>query len=318
MYELKKLEKTDIEKCRNEIVLKKNFDFPFIFTNQQDVTELLDPVVKDYRNMVRFVIEDDKKEVLALTGLLSIDYINQSAILCTVLKDVINQGHNLETFTLEKMLNHAFYVINLHRVEVYVLEENVQVIKWFENNGFVYEGKKRKAYYRNETFVDLLMYSLLKSEYKKKECKDETLKMIPFWNIGFAVTRNEIDYIIRSCSKSVSQADNYSNRLDKICLKGNVVFAYNQEYMGYCAFYANDAVSREAYITSISVQEKYQGMHVGKNLLEACFKIAEGKGMKTCVLEVQKDNESAIKFYRKNKFELLRERDGSFFLIKKL
>ncbi len=37
---------------------------------------------------------------------------------------------------------------------------------FMKNVGFVYEGKKRKAQYKNGKFVNMLMYSILRSEFQ--------------------------------------------------------------------------------------------------------------------------------------------------------
>lgn len=63
------------------------------------------------------------------------------------------------------MLNHAFNNMNLQRVELTVLEDNTRARHLYEKCGFVYEGKKRKAKYKNGKFVDMLIYSILKSEF---------------------------------------------------------------------------------------------------------------------------------------------------------
>ena len=43
------------------------------------------------------------------------------------------------------MLNHAFFNMNLNRVELTVIENNKRSIHLYEKNGFVYEGRKIKA-----------------------------------------------------------------------------------------------------------------------------------------------------------------------------
>ena len=47
-----------------------------------------------------------------------------------------------------------------------VLEDNARAKHLYEKCGFVYEGKKRDAKYKNGKFVDMLMYSILKSEFQ--------------------------------------------------------------------------------------------------------------------------------------------------------
>jgi RimJ/RimL family protein N-acetyltransferase len=63
------------------------------------------------------------------------------------------------------MLRHAFRNLNLHRVELSVLQTNDRAIRFYEKLGFNYEGKKRKARFKQGQYVDLLLYSMLESEY---------------------------------------------------------------------------------------------------------------------------------------------------------
>lgn len=78
--------------------------------------------------------------------------------------DCENQGKGIGTFAVKEMINHAFYNLNLHRIELTVLEDNVRAIHLYEKCGFKYEGRKRKAKYKNGKFVDMKMYAILREE----------------------------------------------------------------------------------------------------------------------------------------------------------
>ena len=53
------------------------------------------------------------------------------------------------------------------------------------------------------------------------------------------------------------------------------------------------------YIDDLCVDERYRGMHIGKQLFEFVKKTAEEKGCKSIRLNVWKLNESALAFYQK-------------------
>jgi RimJ/RimL family protein N-acetyltransferase len=55
--------------------------------------------------------------------------------------------------------------MNLQRIELTVLEDNSRAKHVYEKNGFVYEGRKRNAVFKDGKFVDMLMYSILRNEY---------------------------------------------------------------------------------------------------------------------------------------------------------
>ena len=120
-----------------------------------------------------------------------------------------------------------------------------------------------------------------------------------------------MDVTVRCCDGAfmnpVAQRTIYSNLLEKIHQKGKFIFAYDGNSLGYCAFYANDAEKRTAYISLIAVLPKYQKMHIGTKLLKESLEIMRTYGMEHCMLEVRKNNKNAIQFYKKNQFVVAEE-----------
>lgn len=102
--------------------------------------------------------------------------------------------------------------------------------------------------------------------------------------------------------------------LDKLFLKGMFIAAHRSDALRYCAFYANDAENRSAYISLIAVLPSYQNLHIGTYLLHTSLDIAVSRGMQTCILEVKKGNDAAIGFYKSNGFTLLGERADSYLM----
>lgn len=127
-----------------------------------------------------------------------------------------------------------------------------------------------------------------------------------------------MDAVIR-CSdgafdEPVSKRAVYSEILKKIYQKGRFIYAYNEKVLGYCAFYANDAERKKAYISLIAVAPEYQNMHIGTKLINESFKMMRDYGMKQCILEVRKNNQKAIHFYKTKHFSVLEERENSYLM----
>lgn len=322
MFHLRELERKDlpaINKWRNDPELIELLGAPFRYINLDVDIKWYESYMGNRGSAVRCAItEDDKDEILGLVSLVSINYMNQSAEFHIMIGDTQNQGRGIGTFAVQSMLNHAFNNMNLQRVELTVLEDNIRAKHLYEKCGFVYEGRKRKAKYKNGKFVDMLMYSILRSEFQGgvRETK------LPTWCVDTTSNRNYISSIIKVCDKAfaepVAERTIYIDLLQKIYRNGIFVFAYQKEPIAYCAFYANDADSKSAYISLIAVRPEYQHAHVGKQLLEYCMGMAIDRGMKYCTLEVKKNNDSAIRFYKANGFVFLSERESSFFMKKEL
>lgn len=131
-----------------------------------------------------------------------------------------------------------------------------------------------------------------------------------------------IDTIIRRCDKAfgspVSMRVYYPELLRKIHHAGKFIYAYAEEVLGYMALYANNLVTNVAYITLLAVSPEYQGSHIGTNLLVTGMDIARSYGMESCILEVKKTNEKAMRFYQSKGFVFLESKKESFLLQRTL
>lgn len=127
--------------------------------------------------------------------------------------------------------------------------------------------------------------------------------------------------VIEQCDDSfdepISQRKIYNSLVNKFISSAYFLYACNQEILGYISFYANDLVSKTAFISLIAVKPEYQNRHIGSQLLNECFSIAELKGMKQIQLEVLKRNISAIHFYERNGFSFLCEKSEESYIYQK-
>ena len=168
MFHLRELERKDlpaINKWRNDPELIALLGAPFRYINLDVDVQWFESYMGNRGNAVRCAITEDKNDdILGLISLVSINYMNQSAELHIMIGDAENQGRGIGTYAVKAMISHAFYNMNLQRIELGVLDDNIRAKHLYEKCGFVYEGRKRKARYKNGEFVDILMYSILKSE----------------------------------------------------------------------------------------------------------------------------------------------------------
>lgn len=172
MYKLRELERKDlgcINQWRNDEELIKLLGAPYRFINLDVDMKWYESYLVNRGNAVRCaIIESGCDEILGLISLVSIDFINQSAEIHLMIGDKENQGRGIGTFAMNAMLNHAFYNMNLQRVELTVVESNKRAIHLYEKCGFKLEGQKRRARYKQGKFIDMLIYSILKDEYALK------------------------------------------------------------------------------------------------------------------------------------------------------
>lgn len=81
-----------------------------------------------------------------------------------------NRGKGIGTFAISTIVNHAFFDLNLRRIQLEVLEYNQTAQNLYRKIGFVVEGRKRKAVFKNGSYVDEMIMGLLRDEYVKVNC----------------------------------------------------------------------------------------------------------------------------------------------------
>ena len=154
-----------VTRWRNDPELIKTLGAPFRYINPETDQLWFENYMKNRGRAVRLAIcTEDDDSILGLTSLLDIDPINQS---CTfhIMVGQENQGKGAGTFGLHEIIRHGFLNLNLRRIELEVLETNSRGIHIYEKMGFVYEGRRRQAIYKQGRFQDILIYSLLRDEF---------------------------------------------------------------------------------------------------------------------------------------------------------
>lgn len=79
-------------------------------------------------------------------------------------KSYWNRGYGSEAMSL--LLKHGFETLNLNRISLRVYETNPRAIRSYEKVGFVHEGRLRQAEFQDGRYVDVLLMSVLRSEWQ--------------------------------------------------------------------------------------------------------------------------------------------------------
>lgn len=173
MYRLRELDQKDLQiinQWRNDPQLISMLGAPFRHINIKVDMNWFDSYMSDRGKTVRCaIVQKDDDKILGLVSFVSINYMNQSAEFHIMIGDKDNQGQGMGTFAVKEMLHHAFYNMNLHRIELTVLDSNKRAQHFYEKIGFIREGTKRKAKFKNGEFVDMHLYSVLKEDFLENE-----------------------------------------------------------------------------------------------------------------------------------------------------
>ena len=119
-----------------------------------------------------FAIEIQKGDVWQLIGNCSFMQIDHTALSAEVGlfigdKSCWNKGYGTEV--MHQMLRLGFGTLNLNRIFLRVDEDNRGGIRAYEKAGFLHEGRFRQAMYRDGQYHDVLVMSVLRSEWNSKE-----------------------------------------------------------------------------------------------------------------------------------------------------
>ena len=121
----------------------------------------------NYSNMLLGIFENNSNKYVGNIHLSQIKPYHNSCVLGIVLsKDFTGKGYALEAVNL--VIKHAFETMNIHRIQIPVIEMNDRAINLYERAGAVKEGRLREAFYYQNKYHDMLIYSILKNEYSSR------------------------------------------------------------------------------------------------------------------------------------------------------
>lgn len=109
------------------------------------------------------------EELIGTCQLHNIHWIHRTAELQIHIGNKEHQGKGYGSEVVELLLTFAFCDLNLHRVNLYVFETNIEAIRMYERTGFIKEGMMRKAGYINGKWVNILILGILSEEFKKRD-----------------------------------------------------------------------------------------------------------------------------------------------------
>lgn len=119
----------------------------------------------DSTDEVLWVIANSDDECVGHVGLYQIDHRVGGAEFGILIGDATYRGRGLGRACTQFCIDYAFDRLNLNRVHLRVLTSNEGAAHLYRSLGFRDEGCLRQAQFRNGRYVDVLIMSLLRSEY---------------------------------------------------------------------------------------------------------------------------------------------------------
>ena len=141
----------------------------FIFVNEDTQKDWISKLPLS-RESLYFIFEKEESSnnwiSIGLIRVNHIDTINRSA---SVGGDIAKQfrGNGYAKIMFKIIFNFTFNYLNLNRLWLHVLENNLNAINLYKKMGFIEEGTQRKAIFRDSKYLDYKMMSILKEEYQQ-------------------------------------------------------------------------------------------------------------------------------------------------------
>ncbi|MGE6258392.1 GNAT family N-acetyltransferase [Heyndrickxia sporothermodurans] len=108
-----------------------------------------------------------KGTLVGMIGLHFIDWKNKTTSIGYFISEDA-QGKGIVTRSVKALANYLFDEMNLNRIEVEVAVNNRKSMAIPERLGFVREGIKRDGQWLYDHYEDLILFSLLKRDWKQK------------------------------------------------------------------------------------------------------------------------------------------------------
>lgn len=115
---------------------------------------------------LHYAIVNEADEYMGTISLKSIDLVSGTAEYAISLRRCA-QGKGIGGEATRLILEKGFKFFGLHRIYLNVLEDNIRAIRFYEKNGFTYEGEFRKHLFLQGEYKSLKWYGVLKEEYLK-------------------------------------------------------------------------------------------------------------------------------------------------------
>jgi diamine N-acetyltransferase len=166
---LRPLERQDLDtlaKWRNIPSIRSCFFSPhLIVLSCQD--EWYDKYTNRGDTSIFVICQRDTNQEIGVVGIDNIDHRNQSAEYGRMLiAESQYRGQGLADDATNALLKYAFEDLNLNRIYLRVYTDNDKAIALYERCKFIREGIEREAIYMGGRRRDLLLMSILRSEFK--------------------------------------------------------------------------------------------------------------------------------------------------------
>lgn len=170
-YELRELKQKD---CEGMLEWMHDPEINYFYTDkirnatEEDVLRFIQVAEKEKKEGItyHYAVVNEQDEYLGTISLKNIELVKGAEYAISMRGKYHGQG--IASWATQEILGIAFEQLKLHRVYLNVLSDNTHANRFYERNGFRYEGQSRECIQINGEMKSLNWYAVLESEYREK------------------------------------------------------------------------------------------------------------------------------------------------------
>ncbi|MBW1939397.1 MAG: GNAT family N-acetyltransferase [Deltaproteobacteria bacterium] len=166
---LRQIEASDLLKLRNwrNSPGIRSYTRGYRPLNMLNQTKWLESLSADQLNIMFAIEKKFDRELIGCCGLTNINWKEGHGEVSIYIGEKKWQSKGYASDALRLLLEYGFKELRLHRIYGIIFEYNDASIKFFEKNGFEFEGRHREARFWDGKFYDELVYGILDREYQR-------------------------------------------------------------------------------------------------------------------------------------------------------
>jgi len=163
--QLSDLEGAYVSWLNDEEVCAHNSHHVYPYTPAQGKA-YIESMTRDEHNLVLAIVDKENGTHIGNIALQKIDLISRNAEYAILVGDKAYWGKGVGKEASQLILRHGFEAMNLHRIYCGTASTNAGMQKLATSLGFIEEGRRKEAHYKNGAYADLIEYGLLKDAWQ--------------------------------------------------------------------------------------------------------------------------------------------------------
>lgn len=309
-------DKYGLYKCfSNSLVMK--YLFIEVNKNIEETEKFIKCILDGYENNkpTQWAITlKDKDELIGICGFSKMDYKNRKAEIGYILNfEQWNKG--IATEAISKVIEFGFRKLKLNKIEARCMYENIASEQVMLKNGMNLDGilRKEKLYYNK--YVDLKLYSILKSDKPKYIYIDENIRLISLdksdWKVALSWYQDEeILYLSEGINDRVYNLATVYRMYNYLNSIGELYFIQVKEDNIYKTI--GDVTLSKENMPIVIGEKKYWGKGIAKKTISKLLERAIDLNFESIYIpEIYLYNERSESLFKSLGFKEIKENDKS-------